>query len=155
MSGLIDETLSKVQRISAELRPSILDDLGLAAAVEWLVEEFQKRTEIECQLGVPDDPVELGQERNTAIFRILQESLINISRHAEATRVRITLRVKHDMLELKVIDNGKGIEITQIDSPKSFGLISMKERAHVLGGEISISGIQGKGTTISVHIPLN
>ncbi len=155
ISGLIDETLGKVQRISAELRPSILDDLGLVAAVEWLVEEFQTRTGIQCQLSIPDDPVELGQEYNTAIFRILQESLINISRHAEATRVRITLRVKPDMLALEVIDNGKGIEITQIDSSRSFGLISMKERAYALSGEISISGIRGKGTTINVHIPLN
>jgi len=155
ISGLIDETLSKVQKISSELRPSILDDLGLAAAVEWLVEDFQKRTGIECQLSLSDDPVELGQERSTALFRIVQECIVNIYRHAEATRVQITLRVKNDMLELEVIDNGKGIELTQINSSMSFGLISMKERAYALGGEISISGIRGKGTTIIVHIPLN
>jgi len=154
MSKLIDRTVQSVRRIYAELRPGLLDDFGLSAAIEWETEEFSKRTDIECEiLSDPKDMI-LPQGLSTAIFRIFQETLTNITRHANATKVRIILTKNTDSLEMRVSDNGKGIEEQEISEPKSFGIIGMRERAHYLGGTLSISG-NSSGTTVKVTIPVN
>ncbi len=154
MSELIDSTIQTVQRISAELRPGLLDDIGLLAAIEWQAEEFKKRTGIACELSVDSQDIILDSERSTAIFRIFQETLTNITRHAQATKVRVSLLKKGKKLELKIKDNGKGITEEKISDPKSLGLMGIQERVYFLGGAIEIKGIQDKGTTISVSIPL-
>jgi len=154
MSQLIDSTIQTVQRLSAELRPGLLDDLGLLAAMEWQAEEFQKRTGIACELSVSSQEINLDQERSTAIFRIFQETLTNISRHASATKAIVNLAKKGAQLELTIKDNGKGITKKKISDPKSLGLIGIQERVHFLGGDIDIKGVRNKGTTVTVSVPL-
>ncbi len=154
MSELIDSTIQTVQRISAELRPGLLDDIGILAAIEWQAEEFKKRTGVACELSVGSQDITLDSERSTAIFRIFQETLTNITRHANATKVKVNLLKKGNRLELKIKDNGKGISEEKISDSKSLGLVGIQERVHFLGGTITIKGIQGKGTTIAVSIPL-
>ena len=154
MLKLIDRTVQSVKRIYAELRPGLLDDFGLSAAIEWEAGEFSKRTDIECEiLSDPKDMV-LPQGFSTAIFRIFQETLTNITRHAHATKVRIILTKNADLLEMRVSDNGKGIEEQEILEPKSFGIIGMRERVHYLGGTFSIGG-DSNGTTVEVAIPID
>ena len=155
MSELIDRTIRTVKRISAELRPGVLDDLGLMAAVEWQAEEFQSRTGIKCEVSSKPTDVVLDQDLATQIFRIFQEALTNVSRHANATRVKISLEERAGKLVLKVSDNGKGITQEQITNPKSFGLMGISERARSQRGKAKISGIKGKGTTVTVTIPLD
>jgi PAS domain S-box-containing protein len=154
ISKLIDTTIQTSQRILTELRPGLLDDLGLAAAIEWQAEEFQKRIGIKCKATLDPEEFIVDQDRSTAIFRIFQETLTNVARHANATRVRVNLGEKAGKLMLKVKDNGKGITEKQISDPKSFGLIGIQERVHLFGGEFKISGIRDKGTTVTVVIPL-
>jgi len=154
MSKLIDRTVKSVKRIYAELRPGLLDDFGLSAAIEWEAGEFSKRTDIECEiLSDPQDMV-LHQALSTAIFRIFQETLTNITRHANATKVQVILTKHADRLEMRVSDNGKGIEDREILEPKSFGIIGMRERVHYLGGNLNISG-NSNGTTVEVTIPID
>jgi PAS domain S-box-containing protein len=155
MSSLIDMTIKSVQRISSELRPGLLDNLGLSAAIEWQVDEFENRMGIICNIAIDPEEIVLDRDRSTAIFRILQESLTNIARHSNATIVDISLIEQFDSLELNVHDNGEGITEEQISDPRSFGLIGMRERVNLLGGYLSISGTPNKGTTIIVRIPLN
>jgi len=153
MGKLVDSTIQTVQRISSELRPGLLDDVGLLAAIEWQAEEFQKRTGIACELSVLSEDISLSQERSTAAFRIFQETLTNIARHAEATKVTVRLIKKGASLELKVKDNGKGITEEKISDPKSLGLLGIQERIHFLEGNITIKGIHNKGTTVTVTMP--
>jgi PAS domain S-box-containing protein len=153
MSGLIDDTIRTVKRISAELRPGVLDDLGLVAAIEWQAEEFQNRTGINCCVNVDPEDLTLDQDRSTAIFRIFQETLTNIARHARATKVTVDLMNKTASLKLRVIDNGVGISEGQILDSKSFGLIGMRERVHLWGGRVIIKGNRGRGTTVEVDLP--
>jgi PAS domain S-box-containing protein len=154
MSDLVDETIGSVQKISSELRPGVLDHLGLSAAIEWQAEEFRNRTGIDCEVTIDEDIV-LDQNRCTAVFRIFQETLTNVIRHSKATRVKVNLRERKNALVLEVRDNGIGITQEQISNPKSFGIIGIRERAHFLGGEVNIDGIPDKGTTVTVTIPLN
>jgi PAS domain S-box-containing protein len=154
MLGLVDTTIQSVKRISSELRPGLLDDLGLSAAIEWQGEEFQNHTGIRCEVSVEPEDIILDQERSIAIFRIFQEALANVARHAKATRVKASLKKKAGKLELKVRDNGRGITEEKISDPKSFGLIGIRERAQFLDGTVEIRGIRDKGTTITVRIPL-
>jgi len=153
MSKLVDTTIQTVREISTELRPGVLDDLGLTAAIEWQLQEFQTRTGIRCNFTSSPENITLDQDRSTAIFRIFQETLINVARHANATRVDISLKEEADNLILEVRDNGKGITESGISNSKSLGLLGMRERALFLGGEVKISGTPGKGTTITVRIP--
>jgi two-component system sensor histidine kinase UhpB len=153
MTELIDGAILTVQRITTELRPGILDDFGLAAAIEWQAAEFQRRTGIACDLTVEECAFPLEKIRETALFRILQESLTNISRHAEATRISIRMATESGTLVLEVKDNGQGIPVEAIRSPNSFGIIGMQERAQAIGGELRIhSPLQG-GTVVTVRIP--
>jgi PAS domain S-box-containing protein len=154
MSKLVDTAIQTVQRISAELRPGILDDLGLAAALEWQVGEFEKLTEIKCEFPSKPRDIVLDQDRSTAIFRIFRETLTNVVRHANATKVKVGLKEESGKIVLRVRDNGKGIGEKQISDPKAFGIIGMRERVRPWRGEVKISGSPGKGTTVVVSIPL-
>ena len=154
ISKLMDTSIKTVKRISTELRPDVLDDLGLTAAIEWQAEEFQQRTGITCEVTSDPRDIILDRDRSTAIFRIFQESLTNVARHAQATRVTASLKEKAGTLELKVRDNGRGINKEQISDPKSFGLIGMRERVYPWEGQVKIKSVPGKGTTVAVRIPL-
>jgi signal transduction histidine kinase len=153
MSKLVDTTIQTVKRIATELRPGVLDDLGIAAAIEWQAGEFEKLAEIKCEFSSNPRDIILDQERSIVIFRIFQEILTNIILHAKATKVKISLKEEGSSIVLKVRDNGKGISSKQISDSKAFGLIGMRERVHPWGGEIKISGAPGKGTTVVASIP--
>ena len=153
-SGLIDETVKTVRKISTDLRPAVLDNLGLLPAIDWQAEEFQNRTGINCETFITIEEIDLAQEYQTAVFRILQESLTNVMRHAAATLVTIEFRKDEDILVLEIKDNGKGISESNMQKVNSFGLIGIKERAYVFGGDAIINGIPGKGTSVLVKIPL-
>jgi signal transduction histidine kinase len=150
----IDATIQTVRRISTELRPGILDDLGLGAAIEWQAHEFQSRTGIQCDVVIAMRETILEQDLNTAFFRIFQETLTNVLRHAQATKVRVRLAEEDKRLVMEVQDNGRGIAAPEISNNKSIGLLGMRERAALLGGEFHIRGVSGKGTSIAVRIPL-
>jgi len=154
MSSLIDVTVQSVQRISSELRPGLLDNLGLSAAVEWQAREFEKRTGILFDVEIDPEEIVLDRNRSTAIFRIFQETLTNMTRHAKASKVEVILKEKSDAIELKVRDNGRGITEDQISDPRSFGLMGMRERVHSLRGYLGITGTPNKRTTVMVNIPL-
>lgn len=151
---LIDETIRKVRNISTELRPSVLDDLGLAAAIEWQAREFQKRAEIECRIVSLQEDIPLSPERSTALFRIFQEILTNVTRHAGASRVEVCMEEHGGSLILKVSDNGRGIKEREAAESRSLGLLGMRERAMLFGGRVEVSGAEGRGTTVTVRIPL-
>jgi PAS domain S-box-containing protein len=153
MLQLTDSTIGAVRRISSELRPSVLDDLGLAEAIDWQAQQFQARTGITCSFQRPADNLGLSQDESTAVFRILQEALTNVLRHARATRVDIAASETADGIVLTVSDNGRGITEDQKSATHSLGLVGMRERAHLVGGNISITGAQGKGTVVTVYIP--
>jgi signal transduction histidine kinase len=154
MSELIDMAIETVKRISMELRPPILDDLGIAVALEWQAEEFSKRTQIKCEFSSKPKDIVLDPDRSTAIFRIFQEALTNVARHSNASKVKAVLTKETEKIVLTVKDNGKGIEKKQIGDPKAFGIIGMRERARFLGGEVRVNSAPGKGTSITVSIPL-
>ncbi|MCD6385690.1 PAS domain S-box protein [Candidatus Sumerlaeota bacterium] len=153
MANLVDNTIQTVKRISMELRPGVLDDLGLPSAIEWLAGEFQNRIGGKFELFI-DKSIDVGKELSTAIFRVFQETLTNIARHANATKVKVRFNQRGGKLVLRVEDNGRGITKEQINDPKSFGLIGIRERVYPWGGEVKIKGIKGKGTTVTVTIPI-
>jgi PAS domain S-box-containing protein len=155
MLGQIDAIMNTVVRISTELRPSVLDDLGLVAAVKWQAQQFEARAGIVCQIDSSVEKVDLNREKATAVFRILQEALTNVLRHAHATRVNITMEKEEDEFILQISDNGKGITEDERAGPRSLGLIGMRERAHLVGGRIEITGIAGRGTVLSLRVPIN
>ena len=152
LSG-IDDTIQTVRRISTRLRPGLLDTAGLFAALEWQANEFQTQTGIQCRVIAAVQETLWDQELNTAFFRIFQETLTNITRHAHATRVDVRLTEAGGYFVLEVKDNGRGISEAEIHSTKSIGLLGMRERAALLGGEVRVRGEPGRGTTISVRIP--
>ena len=150
----IDRIINSVRRIASGLRPEVLDEIGLAAAIEWQAREFQRRTGIRCVLDISqgfDDP---EQQRSTALFRIFQELLTNVARHANATRVGVSLVEENDVIELKVEDNGRGIQAKESGSPRSLGFLGLRERALAFGGSIDVDGQSGRGTAVAVRIPL-
>ena len=150
----IDETIQTVRRIATELRPGILDSLGLVAALEWQANEFQSRTGIPCNVVAAVDDSQLQQQFATVFFRIYQETLTNIIRHAKATRVDVRLAEESGALVLTVQDNGRGISEEEIANTRSIGLVGMRERAMLIGGEITLQGTPGKGTTMTLRVPL-
>jgi signal transduction histidine kinase len=151
---LIDGTIQSVRRIASGLRPEVLDEVGLAAAIGWQARDFQKRTGIRCKVKLPADGANLDRERSTAAFRIFQELLTNVVRHANATTVDVALLLNQAELVLEVKDNGSGIADEKLNSSQSLGLLGMRERASLLGGKVEITKAQGKGTKASVSIPL-
>jgi len=155
LSDMIDASVESVQKISAKLRPGILDELGLIAAIEWQTEEFEKLTNIKCSIVLPKEELILEKDKSTAIFRIFQEALTNIARHSQATKAQISLLNHQSYISLEIQDNGKGITQDQIKDFKSLGIHGMEERAMVFGGQVYIEGIAGKGTTVKVEIPID
>lgn len=153
LSAHIDSTIHKVRRIATELRPGVLDHLGLAAALEWQANEFQTRTGIRCDVKGRLQPRPLTPELNTCLFRIFQETLTNIIRHAGATQVGVGLKESAGRIILEVRDNGRGISEDEIANSRSMGLLGMRERAGLLGGCFFISRRAGGGTQVTVSIP--
>jgi signal transduction histidine kinase len=155
MSDLIDTTVQTVRRISTELRPGILD-LSLVATIEWQLQEFQTRSGIKGILVSAPEETTLDTDGATTVFRIFQEILTNVARHAqEATHVEVILEESAAFLTLQVRDNGRGITESDIHSPKSIGLLGMRERARLQAGEVHFQGTPGKGTTVTVRLPLS
>jgi PAS domain S-box-containing protein len=152
---LADETIESVQKIASELRPGLLDRLGLAAAMEAETQAFQARTAIRCDWSPPQEAVALSQELATTSFRIFQEILTNIARHAQATRVAVRLARSRDLLVIEATDNGIGIQPRDVQNPKSLGLLGMQERASMLGGVVTFDRNPGGGTRVTVRLPLN
>ncbi len=150
---MADGAIQSVRRICTELRPAILDDLGPMAAVEWAAGEFSARTGTRCRLDLPPDEIVIDQDCATALFRIFQETLTNVARHANATEVRVRLAKEEGKLALEVRDNGKGITEKRLSAKGSLGILGMRERALLVGGEFTITGSAGKGTTVRVRIP--
>ena len=154
MSRIIAMTIGSIKRLSSDLRPALLDDFGLSAAIEWQAEEFESRTGTRCELSVDVRDSRLGADVSTAIFRILQEAMTNIMRHAGATLVRLELKEEPDGLIFTVCDNGRGISRTEIANPRSYGLMGIRERVYSLGGSVAIEGSPGEGTLLRVRLPL-
>ena len=150
----IDTAIQSVRRIATELRPPVLDSLGLTAAIEWQATDFQNRTGIKCQLSPMAEDIPLDREGATAVFRIFQESLTNVARHAQATQVQVGLERVNGNVLLRLTDNGKGIGEEKTRGTASLGILGMYERVRLLNGDMSISGEQGQGTVINVTIPL-
>lgn len=151
---MIDNSVETVQKISSKLRPNILDELGLAAAIEWQINEFEKLTNIKCSLVLPKEEIAIDKDRQTVIFRILQEALTNVARHSGADKVQINLFLHQSKLILEIKDNGKGITNEQISDVKSLGIHGMEERVMIFGGSFLIEGFAGKGTTLKIEIPI-
>ena len=154
MCKLIDSSVQTVRKIATGLRPEVLDEMGLVAAVAWQAKEFQKRTGIRCRTKLPPESTKLDLDISTTAFRIFQEILTNVARHSRATRVDIDLSVTDELLSLEVVDNGIGIPAADLDGRKSLGLLGMHERALLFGGEVQISGTPGHGTRVAVSIPI-
>jgi two-component system sensor kinase len=154
MSQTLDETVYTVRRISAELRPGVLDDLGLAAAIEWQARDFEARSGVSCVIRVLEEDLRLSRDQSTALFRIFQESLTNVARHAQATKVWVNLSEEEDAVVLEVEDNGVGISPGLIAERRSLGLLGMRERVAVFGGAIELSGVPGQGTAVAVRMPV-
>ena len=152
MEEFIDATIGGVQRIVSELRPAILDDLGLVAAIEWQAQDFQRRTGIACTLHVNEDHLEIDSERATVVFRICQEALTNVARHANATTVGIRLEAQQGTMMLEVADNGRGIADEKLADPRALGLLGMRERAELFGGFVTIAGHPEAGTIVTLHV---
>jgi PAS domain S-box-containing protein len=153
MSTLMDTTINVVRRIASELRPSVLDDLGLAEALEWQAQQFQERTGIVCKCDGSLHDLDLTEEQATAVFRIFQEALTNILRHAQATQVRFVMQDDGEEFRLTITDNGKGITNEEKSGQRSLGLLGMRERAYLIGGNVDISGSKGKGTVVTLRVP--
>jgi len=153
MSKLIDSSVQTVRKIATGLRPEMLDDMGLIAAVGWQAKEFQKRTGIRCRTKLPPES-KLDLDISTTAFRIFQEILTNVARHSRATRIDIDLELAEDCLRLEVVDNGVGIADADLNGRKSLGLLGMQERALLFGGEVSITGSPAHGTRVAVSIPI-
>jgi signal transduction histidine kinase len=148
---LASRIIQSIRRISTELRPGVLD-LGLAAAVEWQVQEFQARTGIQCSLRLLTQEM-FAPDVSTALFRILQETLTNVARHARATRVEVVKQKQRDRLVLRIRDNGRGFDPEDPSISKSLGLLGMRERAAILGGQVTIASAPGRGTSVTASIP--
>lgn len=153
MTELVDRTIQVVRNVAASLRPAALD-MGVQAALEWLVEEFVTHTGIPCELQVTEARIDLDDHRATAVFRVLQESLTNVARHADASQVKIVLQCNGQQYQIDVCDNGKGFDPDHTRK-KSLGLVGMRERVLILGGEFSIASKPGQGTTLEVRIPVH
>ncbi len=154
MAQLVEDVIKTVHRISCDLRPTMLDDLGLAEAMEWRAKDFERRTGIPCEIAISIDTKLVAREVSTAIYRIFQETLTNVLRHSKATRVEASLVEKNRSVQLVIRDNGRGMTREQINNPLSIGLAGMRERAELLGGRARIFGSSSKGTMVAVKIPL-
>jgi len=155
MSRVMDTTINVVRRIASELRPSVLDDLGLGEALEWQAQQFQERTGLICSSDCSLYDVNLTDQQTTAVFRIFQEVLTNVLRHAQATHVRFVMQEDGDEFRLTITDNGRGITKEEKSGARSLGLLGMRERAYLVGGTVDISGIKGTGTVVTLKVPIS
>jgi two-component system sensor histidine kinase UhpB len=153
--GLIEVGIQSVRQISSDLRPAVLDHLGLKEAIQWAATRFESRTGIRCRLawGLKNEPAD--RTRQLAMFRILQEALTNVVRHAHAGAVRISVQQRGKVLTLTIRDNGRGITKAERSSVESIGLLGIAERARLLGGRATIAGAPGRGTTVTITVPTN
>jgi signal transduction histidine kinase len=154
VSEIVEETIKNVRRISASLRPKLLDQLGFLPAIEWQLKEFERRTRIKCELDIENDNIKLNPIASSTMFRIFQESLTNIARHSRATRAELSLDNKSDILTMTIKDNGIGFSKDYKNKKHSLGIVGMQERAHSLGGVLNIDKYPGGGTQVIVNIPL-
>jgi len=154
MSQLIRDASETVRRIASDLRPSLLDDFGLVAAIENELAQLQRRTGIEYDLFLPDQEPKLDRSRTTALFRIVQEALTNVARHSGARHVMVTMSVSDEAVMLELRDDGRGITPAEAASERSLGLLGMRERAHALGGKLCIEGNPDGGSRVFVRLPL-
>jgi PAS domain S-box-containing protein len=154
MATLLGVTVAATRRIAADLRPLLLDDLGLIPAVEWLVENFIQRTGIPCELAISNPGMRVPEAHSTAVFRVVQEALTNIAKHAEARHVEVALDLVSTAITVSIRDDGRGFDRDDPPRAGSFGLIGLRERAYLLGGEASIASARGKGTVIEVVLPI-
>ncbi len=152
--GLVSSTIGTVKQICTNLRPPLLDHLGIGAAIEWQAEEFEKRSGVECEVAVASAVFTVDIDIATALFRIFQEALTNVLKHSQATKVEASLKEEAGKIVLEIHDNGVGIAEDQMSKRRSFGLLGMRERLYPLGGTISISGKKQGGTTLTVIIPV-
>jgi PAS domain S-box-containing protein len=154
MSALTDRVIGQIRRISSELRPGVLDDLGLVAAIEWQAQDFETRSAITCTLRASGSDAAIGRRESTAVFRVFQEALTNVSRHARAERVDVRIDVSPELLSLEVRDDGVGITPDAARNPKSLGLLGMRERAHRLGGTVTVGAVEPTGTRVTLVVPI-
>lgn len=154
MTGLIDGMVRTVREVSARLRPEVLDELGLAAAIKWQARDFEVRAGIRCKVDVPIENLAIDLACATAVFRVFQELLTNVARHASATKVDVSLRMLENSLQLEVRDNGRGIRENEIRNPASLGLLGMRERVVAFGGRLQIEPRSSGGTRAIVSIPI-
>jgi PAS domain S-box-containing protein len=154
MLRLADSTVESVRRIAAKLRPGLLDDFGLVAAIEWHAQEFEQRTGVSCRVTSELDETILSPEQATALFRIVQEALTNVARHAAATTVQVRIMQDGNQLLLSVEDNGRGIGEEILSSARSLGVIGMRERATLLGGELQVTDSRDGGTRVVARVPV-
>ncbi|HUJ01750.1 MAG TPA: PAS domain-containing sensor histidine kinase [Usitatibacter sp.] len=155
MQVLLDGTVAAARRISSDLRPLMLDDLGLVAACEWLAHNFQQRTGTPCELVLGRGELDLRDPYATAVFRVMQESLTNVAKHAEASQVEATLERSGETVTLTVRDNGRGFDTSAPRKQGSYGMVGLRERAYLLGGDIHIESAPGQGTLVEMRIPVN
>lgn len=153
MLAMLDASVASVRRIAADLRPLVLDDLGLVPAIEWVVQNFSQRTGVPCALKI-DESLELEEPFATGVFRIVQESLANVAKHAKATRVEVEVEARGDMLVLRVQDDGIGFEPGAPRKPQSLGLVGLRERATLMRGEVKVDSRPGAGTRVEARIPV-
>lgn len=153
MRRLIDATVASVRRIAADLRPVMLDDLGLVPAIEWLANDFTNRYGIDVERDIEVGDTLFTPAGATTLFRIVQEALTNVARHAEATLVKLAVRIEDDTCVVRVADNGRGAVRPAPSAEKSFGLLGIRERAHMLGGTVEIHTSNGKGFALIVTFP--
>lgn len=154
MHRLIADTINKVRILITELRPEVLDTLGLIPALEWQIEEFHKRTNLAYEFSTAVEELHLVKEHAIAVFRIFQESLTNVARHAQARKVRTKIEKYDGALWVEITDDGKGITAEDLNAHGKFGLLGMRERALVFGGEVTITGAPGRGTTVKIKVPI-
>ena len=154
MRAMVDATVAAAGRIAADLRPAMLDELGLAAAVEWLVDNLRGRTAIECELEVAGQGLDLQEPLASCVFRVLQESLTNVARHSRASLVRVALRREGGEVALTVTDNGRGFAADVPRKHGSYGLMGVRERVYLVGGTVRIESAPGRGTAIDARFPL-
>jgi signal transduction histidine kinase len=155
MFNVIDGSLQTLHTVSSELRPVILDDFGLESAIEWQAEEFKNRTGVRCRVESSVTDLNLTKEQSTAVFRIFQETLTNIMRHSNATKVDVRLEMNEDELILEVADNGRGITEAEISNSQSFGLLGIRERLYPWNGQVDFIGHPNKGTRVIVRVPIS
>jgi len=154
MKQLVDTTVTSVRRIAADLRPAMLDDLGLVPAIEHLLHGFSQRTGVVVGLDASTDDIEFREPLSTAVYRMVQEALTNVARHARASEVRVTMRIEGDDLTVSAWDNGVGIGATQRQNGRSLGILGIKERARTLGGDADVRGAPEGGTVVEIKVPV-